>query len=109
MKDTELSTNSAEPSPLLAGVVGVRSLGMSRIEEHVAWPLLGRLTVKLQAGVALPRFKVRDLLQLTVGQVVESESSDSEDVSLKIGQVQLGWSEFEVVEQQLAIRLTRLA
>lgn len=109
MKDTELSTNSAEPSPLLAGVVSVRSLGMSRIEAHVAWPLLGRLTVKLQAGVALPRFKVRDLLQLTVGQVVESESSDSEDVSLKIGQVQLGWSEFEVVEQQLAIRLTRLA
>ena len=109
MKDTELSTNSAEPSPLLAGVVSVRSLGMSRIEEHVAWPLLGRLTVKLQAGVALPRFKVRDLLQLTVGQVVESESSDSEDVSLKIGQVQLGWSEFEVVEQRLAVRLTRLA
>jgi flagellar motor switch protein FliN/FliY len=34
---------------------------------------------------------------------------DSEDVPVKVGQVQLGWSEFEVVEQQLAVRLTRLA
>ena len=108
MADTELLTGDAVRS-LQDGGASAASLGMERIEEHAAWPLLARLPVKLQAGITLPRFKVRDLLQLQVGQVVESESLDSEDVLVKVGQVQLGWSEFEVVEQQLAIRLTRLA
>ena len=109
MADMELVTRDAEQSTSPMGAVRVESLRMSRIEEHISWPLLACLTVKLQAGVTLPRFKVRDLLRLEVGQVVESESQDSEDVLLKVGQVQLGWSEFEVIEQQLAIRLTRLA
>jgi flagellar motor switch protein FliM len=109
MADTELIIRGAEQSTLSRGAVRAESLGMSRIEEHAAWPLLARLTVKLEAGVTLPRFKVRDLLRLEVGQVVESESPDSEDVLVKVGQVRLGWSEFEVVEQRLAIRLTRLA
>ena len=108
MADTELVPRDVELSTLQVGVVRTGTLGMSRIEDHVAWPLLARLTVRLEAGVSLPRFKVRDLLRLEVGQVVESESPDSEDVPLKVGQVQLGWSEFEVVEQQLAVRLTRL-
>ena len=109
MTDTELIPRDAELSALPVGAVKAGSLGMSRIEEHVAWPLMARLTVRLEAGIPLPRFKVRDLLRLEVDQVIESESSDSEDVPLKVGQVQLGWSEFEVVEQQLAVRLTRLA
>ena len=108
MANTELVPHD-ELSKSSTAVARPGNLGMSRIEEHMAWPLLARLTVKLQAGVTLPRFRVRDLLQLEVGQVVESESPDSEDVLLRVGQVQLGWSEFEVVDQQLAIRLTRLA
>lgn len=82
---------------------------MARIEEHSAWPVLSRLNITLAAGIPLHRFKVRDLLQLKVGQVLESMWPDSEDVPLKAGQVQLGWCEFEVIEQQLAVRLTRLA
>jgi hypothetical protein len=48
-------------------------------------------------------------VRLEVGQIVESLCPDSDDVPVKVGQVQLGWSEFEVVEQRLAVRLTRLA
>ncbi len=109
MTDTELITRDSVLPALTAGAVRVGTLGMARIEEHVAWPLLARLTVRLEAGIPMPRFKVRDLLRLEVGQVVESESPDSEDVPLRVGHVQVGWSEFEVVEQQLAVRLTRLA
>jgi hypothetical protein len=109
MTDTELVPRDVELSTLPLGVVRVGSLGMSRIEEHAAWPLMARLALRLEAGIPLPRFKVRDLLRLEVGQVVESESPDSEDVPLKVGQIQLGWSEFEVVEQRLSVRLTRLA
>lgn len=79
-----------------------------RIEEHPAWPVLSRLSVTMTAEIPLSRFKVRDLLGLSEGQVFESVVSDTDDVPLKVGDVQLGWTEFEVVEQKIAVRLTRL-
>ncbi len=57
---------------------------------------------------AKPLYKVQDLLSLKEGQVFESLSSDTEDVPLMIGKVQLGWSEFEILEQRMALRLTRV-
>jgi len=82
---------------------------MGRLEEHRDWTLLSRLPMILTAGVPLPKFKVKDLLGLKAGQTIPSVWACSDDVPLKIGAVQLGWSEFEVVEQRMAIRLTRLA
>ena len=81
---------------------------MMRIEEHPSWAVLAQLRVTLRAGVVLSHFKVRDLLCMRQGQVFETLSPATEDVPLKVGQVQLGWSEFEVLEQQMALRLTRL-
>ncbi len=81
---------------------------MMRIEEHPSWETLAQLRVTIRAGSALNRFRVRDLLALKVGQVFESHSPATEDVPVKVGQVQLGWSEFEVLEQKMALRLTRL-
>ena len=49
-----------------------------------------------------------DQSALSEGQVFESLSPDTDDVSLLVGQVQVGWSEFEVLEQKMALRLTRL-
>jgi len=81
---------------------------MSRIEEHSAWAILARLAVTMTVEVPLTRFKVQDLMGLKEGQVFQSASPDTEDVPLKVGDVQLGWTEFEVVEQKIALRLTRL-
>jgi flagellar motor switch/type III secretory pathway protein FliN len=53
-------------------------------------------------------FRVRTLLALEPGQLVESQWVNGEDVPLVAGDVQLAWSEFEVVDTQLAVRLTRL-
>lgn len=88
--------------------VGARS-GMEAIESHADWPLLQRLPMRLTAGVPVPGFRVKDLLALKAGAVIESKWLSGDDVPLKIGAVQLSWSEFEVVEQRMAIRLTRLA
>jgi flagellar motor switch/type III secretory pathway protein FliN len=52
---------------------------------------------------------VRNLLALAPGHLIESQWSNGEDVPLAAGHVQLAWSEFEVVESQLAVRVTRLA
>ncbi|MBS1798847.1 MAG: FliM/FliN family flagellar motor switch protein [Acidobacteria bacterium] len=82
---------------------------MMRIEEHAAWPVLSRLTVPISAEIVLAGFKVRDLLALKTGQIIVSEWQETEDVPVKAGQIQMGWSEFEVIDQQLLIRLTRLA
>lgn len=82
---------------------------MRRIEEHSLWPVLSKLPVTISAELSLIRFRVRDLLGLADGQVFETASPDSEDVPLKVGDVQLGWTEFEVLDQKIAVRLTRLS
>lgn len=83
--------------------------GMATIEDHPEWTLLSRLPMKLTSVIPLPGFRVRDLLDLRPGQMLTSEWLSTDDVPLKIGAVQLSWTEFEVVEQRMAIRLTRLA
>jgi len=82
---------------------------MTQIERHASWSTLAQLRMTLAAGIALNGFKIRDLLRLEPGQVVESAWPETEDVPLCVGQVQVAWSEFEVVEQRLVVRLTRLA
>ncbi|HEY6413163.1 MAG TPA: FliM/FliN family flagellar motor C-terminal domain-containing protein [Edaphobacter sp.] len=109
----EAITSEMDLPVLTAGSELVKALptvyGVARIEEHQAWPVLSELMMTLESGIALREFRVRDLLRLEVGQIVESLCSDTDDVPVKVGKVQLGWSEFEVVEQRLAVRLTRLA
>lgn len=87
---------------------GVAKDWMSRVEEHPAWEMLSQIGMTLRAEVALDGFRVRDLLGLAEGQVFETASPDTEDVPIRVGNVQLGWGEFEVVEQQMALRVTRL-
>jgi hypothetical protein len=67
-----------------------------------------RLPVELDVGIPLSDFRVRNLLALEAGAVVASGWGHGEDVPLGSGDVQLAWSEFEVVDTQLAVRLTRL-
>jgi len=110
MRETALAKveNGAQESLRRAAAVG-EVPWMMRIEEHPGWPTLSRLTVAISAEISLAGFKVRDLLALQPGQVIESAWQETEDVSVKAGGVQVGWSEFEVVDQQLLVRLTRLA
>lgn len=67
-----------------------------------------RLPVELDVAVPVAHFRVRHLLALAPGQVVPSQWNHSGDVPLAAGAVQLAWSEFEVMDNQLAVRITRL-
>ncbi len=93
-------------SALTIGVSGMPALSM---EAHAAWPMISRLPAMLAVSIPLGRFKVCDLLNLVCGQTIESAWAETEDVPLKTGALQLCWGEFEVVEQNMALRLTRLA
>jgi flagellar motor switch/type III secretory pathway protein FliN len=67
------------------------------------------LPVELDVAVPVREFRVRNLLALDSGQIIETQWGHGEDVPLAAGDVQLAWSEFEVVESQLGVRVTRLA
>ncbi|WP_263365579.1 FliM/FliN family flagellar motor C-terminal domain-containing protein [Edaphobacter bradus] len=71
--------------------------------------MLAKQAVRISAEIALKQFRVCDLLGLQQGQVFETAWPESEDVPLMAGKVQLAWSEFEVADHQLVVRLTRLA
>ena len=72
-------------------------------------PPILRLPVELDVSVPLREFRVRNLLALEPSMVIESGWGHGEDVPLAAGDVQLAWSEFEVIETQLAVRVTRMA
>lgn len=68
-----------------------------------------RLPMELDVSVPVREFRVRHLLALVPGQLIESQWSHGSDLPLVAGDVQLAWSEFEVVETQLGVRIARLA
>lgn len=71
-------------------------------------PLAARLPVEVDVAIPLRDFRLRNLLALAPGTVVASQWGHGEDVPLGAGDVQLAWSEFEVIDAQLSVRLTRL-
>ena len=78
-------------------------------EENAFSAQAARLPVELDVAVPVRDFRVRDLLSLAPGHVIESKWGHGDDVPLAAGDVQLAWSEFEVVDTQLMVRVTRLA
>ena len=70
---------------------------------------LAFLPVELDVAVPVRTFMVRNLLALEAGQVIETRWAHGEDMPLAARDTQLAWSEFEVVESKLAVRITRLA
>jgi len=68
-----------------------------------------RLPVELDVSVPVREFRVRNLLALAPGQLIETQWVHGNDLPLAAGEVQLAWSEFEVVETRLGVRITHLA
>ena len=109
MTGLELAMRTSEGTKMTELMIpGPTTPWMMRIEEHPSWKTLEQVQVTIRACVEIGNFRVGDLLTLKKGQVFETVASAAEDVSVKIGQVQLGWSEFEVLDQKMALRLTRL-
>jgi len=70
---------------------------------------LSRLAVELDVAIPIRDFRVRSLLTLAPGQVIQTQWQQGEDLPLATRGAQLAWSEFEVIDEQLAVRVTRLA
>ena len=72
-------------------------------------PPVARLPVELEVAIPVREFRVRHLLSLENGRVIETQWAHGDDLPLSAGDVQLAWSEFEVIESRLAVRVTRVA
>jgi len=75
---------------------------------EVYWEESGDFPCRLSVDLMLRRFTVRDLLQLASGSIVESENANGADVPIVVNARVIGWAEFEVVGQKLAVRVTGL-
>ena len=72
------------------------------------WPAIEWLPVQISISLPIPRFRVRDLLALDPGQILSTDWPNGDDLPLSVDQVQLAWVEMESVEQEMAVRITRL-
>ncbi len=64
------------------------------------------LPCQLSLEIPLVRFTIGDLLTLTKGSIVESAYHHTSDVPLRVNQLLLGWTEFDVIGNRLAVRIT---
>ena len=78
-------------------------------EEKSAFsPQVLRLPVELDVAVPVRDFRVRHLLSLAPDELIASQWSAGSDLPLTAGEVRLAWSEFEVLDTRLAVRVTRV-
>ncbi len=71
--------------------------------------LLPWLPCTLALDIPVVKFTVADLLSLKAGSVVETAYHQSSDLPLRVNGQLVGWTEFEVVGERLAVRLTDLS
>ena len=72
------------------------------------WDEAGWLKCALSVELPLHGFTVRDLLQLSVGSIVETQWKNGDDMPLRANQRQVAWIEFEALGDSLAVRVTEL-
>ena len=73
------------------------------------WAHLLGLPCELSVDLVLRGFKLGDVLQLDARSVINSHWRITADVPLRVNGALIAWTEFEVVGNHLAVRITELA
>ena len=73
----------------------------SDLLDNMPW-----LPCMLTLDVPVMRFTIGDLLTLRKGSIVETACHHTSDVPLRVNQLLIGWTEFEVIGDHLAVRIT---
>jgi len=101
---------AAEKGTAATGLMVVASpFDTPAMESHPAWPILSQLPTLLSVAIPLQGLRVRDLLALQPGQLVHTARNYGEDAPLAVGPLQIAWGEFDVLNGNIALRITRLA
>jgi len=73
------------------------------------WVRVEPLPCLLTIEIPVPGFTVGDLVRLQRGRIIATRWTVGQDVPLRVNGELIAWSEFEVVQNRLAVRLTELA
>jgi flagellar motor switch protein FliN/FliY len=69
----------------------------------------GWLLCQLSLDIPVVKFTVGDLLRLDKESIVETACQSTSDIPLRANGLLIAWSEFEVIGNRLAVRITELA
>jgi flagellar motor switch protein FliN/FliY len=73
------------------------------------WRRVEPLPCLLTIEISVPDFTVADLVHLERGRIITTRWTVGQDVPLRINGELIAWSEFEVMQKRVAVRLTELA
>lgn len=79
-----------------------------RVEKDPA-EVLPWLPCRLTLDIPVVKFTVGDLLKLGKGSIVETAWHHTSDIPLRVNGQLVGWTEFEVISDRLAVRITEIA
>ena len=71
--------------------------------------VFGWLPCQLTLQIPVTGFTVGDLAKMKVGTIVETQYHNTQDIPLRANGLLIGWTEFEVIANRLAVRITELA
>lgn len=72
------------------------------------WSPVSGLPTTVLVAVPVPAFRLRDLLALQPGNILSTAWRGERELPLLAGDVQFAWVEFEVTDEKLGARVTRL-
>jgi flagellar motor switch protein FliN/FliY len=98
---------AAQPKPAAASPVASGDAAADPLAE--SWRRVEALPCLLTIEIPVPGFTVADLVHLERGRIIATRWTVGQDVPLRVNGELIAWSEFEVVQNRLAIRLTELA
>lgn len=87
------ATKTSEPTPSVKGELAQ----------------FGWLPCTLSLEIPTIKFTVGDLLRLQKGSIVETGNHFASDIPLRANGLLVAWTEFEVIGNRLAVRITELA
>jgi flagellar motor switch/type III secretory pathway protein FliN len=96
-------------SPASSPVLASPDASGAHENDEKRWQPVLALPCNLTVDLELPGLKVSDMLRMGPGTVLGSTWAVRRDVPLRVNGNVIGWSEFEVVGDTLAVRLTELA
>jgi len=100
---------SKSATPIIEGKTPAAAHPPERPQERDPGEFLPWLPCILALDLPVVNFTVGDLLNLTKGSIVETAYHQSSDLPLRVNGQLVGWTEFEVVGERLAVRLTDLS
>lgn len=104
-----MNTQSKAALPIMEAKVVKSPLLAERSAERDPSEFLPWLPCTLALDLPVLKFTVGDLLSLSNGSIVETAYHQSSDLPLRVNGQLVGWTEFEVVGERLAVRLTDLS